>query len=163
MSYKKLALEYPLPKRILEHRSLSKLKSTYTDKLPLMINPRTQRIHTSYHQAVTATGRLSSTDPNLQNIPVRTQEGRRIRHAFIAPKGYKIVAADYSQIELRIMAHLSQDKGLLEAFSKGADIHSATAAEVFKVDLNEVSSDQRRSAKAINFWLDLWHVCVWLG
>tara|TARA_R110002050_G_scaffold175651_5_gene308538 strand:+ start:2403 stop:5189 length:2787 start_codon:yes stop_codon:yes gene_type:complete len=148
-----LALEYPLPKRILEHRSLSKLKSTYTDKLPLMINPRTQRIHTSYHQAVTATGRLSSTDPNLQNIPVRTQEGRRIRHAFIAPKGYKIVAADYSQIELRIMAHLSQDKGLLEAFSKGADIHSATAAEVFKVDLNEVSSDQRRSAKAINFGL----------
>ncbi|MEM5537358.1 DNA polymerase I [Neptuniibacter pectenicola] len=148
-----LALEYPLPKRILEHRSLSKLKSTYTDKLPLMINPRTQRIHTSYHQAVTATGRLSSTDPNLQNIPVRTQEGRRIRHAFIAPKGYKIVAADYSQIELRIMAHLSQDEGLLEAFSKGADIHSATAAEVFKVDLNEVSSDQRRSAKAINFGL----------
>ena len=148
-----LALEYPLPKRILEHRSLSKLKSTYTDKLPLMINPRTQRIHTSYHQAVTATGRLSSTDPNLQNIPVRTQEGRRIRHAFIAPKGYKIVAADYSQIELRIMAHLSQDKGLLEAFSKGADIHSATAAEVFKVGLNEVSSDQRRSAKAINFGL----------
>jgi len=148
-----LALEYPLPKRILEHRSLSKLKSTYTDKLPLMINPRTQRIHTSYHQAVTATGRLSSADPNLQNIPVRTQEGRRIRHAFIAPKGYKIVAADYSQIELRIMAHLSQDKGLLEAFSKGADIHSATAAEVFKVDLNEVSSDQRRSAKAINFGL----------
>ena len=148
-----LALAYPLPKRILEHRSLSKLKSTYTDKLPLMINPRTQRIHTSYHQAVTATGRLSSTDPNLQNIPVRTQEGRRIRHAFIAPKGYKIVAADYSQIELRIMAHLSQDKGLLEAFSKGADIHRATAAEVFKVDLNEVSSDQRRSAKAINFGL----------
>ncbi|WP_420554681.1 DNA polymerase I [Neptuniibacter marinus] len=148
-----LALEYPLPKLILEHRSLSKLKSTYTDKLPLMINPRTQRIHTSYHQAVTATGRLSSTDPNLQNIPVRTQEGRRIRHAFIAPEGYKIVAADYSQIELRIMAHLSQDKGLLEAFSKGADIHSATAAEVFKVELSEVSSDQRRSAKAINFGL----------
>jgi DNA polymerase-1 len=148
-----LALEYPLPQRILEHRSLSKLKSTYTDKLPLMINPRTHRIHTSYHQAVTATGRLSSTDPNLQNIPVRTQEGRRIRHAFIAPEGYKIVAADYSQIELRIMAHLSQDKGLLEAFSKGADIHSATAAEVFKVELNEVSSDQRRSAKAINFGL----------
>lgn len=148
-----LALSYPLPKLILEHRSLSKLKSTYTDKLPLMINPRTHRIHTSYHQAVTATGRLSSTDPNLQNIPVRTQEGRRIRHAFIAPEGYKIVAADYSQIELRIMAHLSQDKGLLDAFSKGADIHSATAAEVFKVNLEQVTSDQRRSAKAINFGL----------
>lgn len=148
-----LALTYPLPKLILEHRSLSKLKSTYTDKLPLMINPRTQRIHTSYHQAVTATGRLSSSDPNLQNIPVRTQEGRRIRHAFIAPEGYKLVAADYSQIELRIMAHLSQDQGLLDAFSKGADIHSATAAEVFKVGLDEVSSDQRRSAKAINFGL----------
>lgn len=148
-----LALEYPLPKLILEHRSLSKLKSTYTDKLPLMINPETGRIHTSYHQAVTATGRLSSTDPNLQNIPVRTQEGRRIRHAFVAPEGYKIVAADYSQIELRIMAHLSQDKGLLDAFSKGEDIHRATAAEVFKVGLDEVSADQRRSAKAINFGL----------
>ncbi|PIE25205.1 MAG: DNA polymerase I [Neptuniibacter caesariensis] len=148
-----LALDYPLPKLILEHRSLSKLKSTYTDKLPLMINPATGRIHTSYHQAVTATGRLSSTDPNLQNIPVRTQEGRRIRHAFIAPAGYKIVAADYSQIELRIMAHLSQDQGLLDAFSKGADIHRATAAEVFKAELNQVSDDQRRSAKAINFGL----------
>jgi len=148
-----LALEYPLPKLILEHRSLSKLKSTYTDKLPLMINPETKRIHTSYHQAVTATGRLSSTDPNLQNIPVRTREGRRIRHAFIAPEGYKIVAADYSQIELRIMAHLSQDSGLLEAFSKGEDIHRATAAEVFKVELEDVSADQRRSAKAINFGL----------
>ncbi|MGH1432693.1 MAG: DNA polymerase I [Neptuniibacter sp.] len=148
-----LALEYPLPKLILEHRSLSKLKSTYTDKLPLMINPETGRIHTSYHQAVTVTGRLSSTDPNLQNIPVRTQEGRRIRHAFVAPEGYKIVAADYSQIELRIMAHLSQDKGLLDAFSKGEDIHRATAAEVFKVGLDEVSADQRRSAKAINFGL----------
>ena len=148
-----LALEYPLPKLILEHRSLSKLKSTYTDKLPLMISPSTGRIHTSYHQAVTATGRLSSTDPNLQNIPVRTQEGRRIRHAFIAPEGYKVVAADYSQIELRIMAHLSQDQGLLEAFSKGADIHRATAAEVFKVELDQVSDDQRRSAKAINFGL----------
>lgn len=148
-----LALEYPLPKIILEHRSLSKLKSTYTDKLPLMINPQTGRIHTSYHQAVTATGRLSSTDPNLQNIPVRTKEGRRIRHAFVAPEGYKIVAADYSQIELRIMAHLSQDQGLLDAFSKGADIHRATAAEVFKVGLDEVSDDQRRSAKAINFGL----------
>ncbi len=148
-----LALDYPLPKLILEHRSLSKLKSTYTDKLPLMINPQTGRIHTSYHQAVTATGRLSSTDPNLQNIPVRTKEGRRIRHAFIAPEGYKIVAADYSQIELRIMAHLSQDKGLLDAFSKGADIHRATASEVFKVELDQVSDDQRRSAKAINFGL----------
>ncbi|WP_286240564.1 DNA polymerase I [Neptuniibacter halophilus] len=148
-----LALEYPLPKLILEHRSLSKLKSTYTDKLPQMINPVTRRIHTSYHQAVTATGRLSSTDPNLQNIPVRTQEGRRIRHAFVAPQGCKIVAADYSQIELRIMAHLSQDQGLLDAFSKGADIHSATAAEVFKVELDQVTADQRRSAKAINFGL----------
>lgn len=148
-----LALDYPLPKLILEHRSLSKLKSTYTDKLPQMINPGTGRIHTSYHQAVTATGRLSSTDPNLQNIPVRTQEGRRIRHAFVAPEGYKIVAADYSQIELRIMAHLSQDQGLLDAFSKGADIHRATAAEVFKVELDQVSDDQRRSAKAINFGL----------
>lgn len=148
-----LALQYPLPRIILEHRSLSKLKSTYTDKLPLMINPETGRIHTSYHQAVTATGRLSSTDPNLQNIPVRTQEGRRIRHAFVAPEGYKIVAADYSQIELRIMAHLSQDKGLLNAFSHGEDVHKATAAEVFKVPLAEVSADQRRSAKAINFGL----------
>jgi DNA polymerase-1 len=148
-----LALEYPLPKLLLEHRSLSKLKSTYTDKLPLMVNPQTGRLHTSYHQAVTATGRLSSTDPNLQNIPVRTQEGRRIRHAFVAPDGYRIVAADYSQIELRIMAHLSQDQGLLEAFSNGEDIHKATAAEVFKVALEEVSADQRRSAKAINFGL----------
>ncbi|MCW8886443.1 MAG: DNA polymerase I [Motiliproteus sp.] len=148
-----LALDYPLPKLILEYRSLSKLKSTYTDKLPLMIKPQTGRIHTSYHQAVTATGRLSSTDPNLQNIPVRTAEGRRIRQAFIAPEGYKIVAADYSQIELRIMAHLSQDKGLLNAFAAGEDIHRATAAEVFKVPLNAVSSDQRRSAKAINFGL----------
>lgn len=148
-----LAHDYPLPKLILEHRSLSKLKSTYTDKLPQMISPSTGRIHTSYHQAVTATGRLSSTDPNLQNIPVRTQEGRRIRHAFVAPEGYKIVAADYSQIELRIMAHLSQDKGLLNAFSQGEDIHRATAAEVFKVDLGQVSVEQRRSAKAINFGL----------
>ncbi len=148
-----LALDYPLPKLILEHRSLSKLKSTYTDKLPLMINPASGRIHTSYHQAVTATGRLSSTDPNLQNIPVRTAEGRRIRQAFIAPEGYKIVAADYSQIELRIMAHLSQDKGLLDAFAHGEDVHRATAAEVFKVPRDSVSSDQRRSAKAINFGL----------
>ncbi len=148
-----LALDYPLPKLILEHRSLSKLKSTYTDKLPLMICPASGRVHTSYHQAVTATGRLSSSDPNLQNIPVRSQEGRRIRQAFIAPEGYKLVAADYSQIELRIMAHLSQDAGLLTAFSHGADIHKATAAEVFKVDLDQVTSDQRRSAKAINFGL----------
>ena len=148
-----LAQDYPLPKLILEHRSLSKLKSTYTDKLPLMIKPCSGRVHTSYHQAVAATGRLSSTDPNLQNIPVRTAEGRRIRQAFIAPDGYKIVAADYSQIELRIMAHLSQDKGLLDAFAHGEDIHKATAAEVFKVALEAVSSDQRRSAKAINFGL----------
>ncbi len=148
-----LALDYPLPKLILEHRSLSKLKSTYTDKLPLMIKPQTGRIHTSYHQAVTATGRLSSSDPNLQNIPVRSAEGRRIRQAFIAPEGYKIVAADYSQIELRIMAHLSQDAGLLNAFAQGEDIHKATAAEVFKVPLESVSHDQRRSAKAINFGL----------
>jgi len=148
-----LALDYPLPKLILEHRSLSKLKSTYTDKLPLMINPATGRIHTSYHQAVTATGRLSSSDPNLQNIPVRNAEGRRIRQAFVAPEGYKIVAADYSQIELRIMAHLSQDQGLLSAFAHGDDVHRATAAEVFKVELDQVSSDQRRSAKAINFGL----------
>ncbi|MBR9884933.1 MAG: DNA polymerase I, partial [Oceanospirillales bacterium] len=148
-----LALDYPLPKVIIEHRGLSKLKSTYTDKLPQMINKGTGRIHTSYHQAVTATGRLSSSDPNLQNIPVRTSEGRRIRQAFIAPEGYKIVAADYSQIELRIMAHLSGDKGLLEAFAHGEDIHRATASEVFKVSRDEVTSDQRRSAKAINFGL----------
>lgn len=148
-----LALNHALPKLLLEHRSLAKLKSTYTDKLPLMISPKTQRVHTSYHQAVTATGRLSSRDPNLQNIPVRTEEGRRIRQAFIARKGYKVVAADYSQIELRIMAHLSQDKGLLTAFAEGKDIHRATAAEVFGVPLDEVTSDQRRSAKAINFGL----------
>ncbi|MEH6826287.1 MAG: DNA polymerase I [Motiliproteus sp.] len=148
-----LALDYPLPKLILEHRSLSKLKSTYTDKLPLMIQPSTGRIHTSYHQAVTATGRLSSTEPNLQNIPVRSSEGRRIRQAFVPPAGYKLVAADYSQIELRIMAHLSQDAGLLNAFKQGEDIHKATAAEVFGVELDQVSSDQRRSAKAINFGL----------
>lgn len=148
-----LALDYPLPKVIIEHRGLSKLKSTYTDKLPLMINPGTGRIHTSYHQAVTATGRLSSSDPNLQNIPIRTQEGRRIRQAFIAPQGYRIVAADYSQIELRIMAHLSGDEGLLQAFAKGEDIHRATAAEVFGVALDQVSTEQRRSAKAINFGL----------
>ena len=148
-----LALDYPLPKLLLEHRSLSKLKSTYTDKLPTMINPVSGRIHTSYHQAVTATGRLSSSDPNLQNIPVRTDEGRRIRQAFVAPQGNLIVAADYSQIELRIMAHLSGDEGLLKAFGDGLDVHKATAAEVFGVDLEQVTSEQRRSAKAINFGL----------
>ncbi|MBA0178704.1 DNA polymerase I [Pectobacterium carotovorum] len=148
-----LALNYPLPKLILEYRGLAKLKSTYTDKLPLMINPATKRVHTSYHQAVTATGRLSSSDPNLQNIPVRNDEGRRIRQAFIAPKGYSIVAADYSQIELRIMAHLSGDKGLLNAFANGLDIHRATASEVFVTALDKVTSEQRRSAKAINFGL----------
>ena len=148
-----LALEYPLPKLILEHRSLSKLKSTYTDKLPQQVDDKTGRIHTSYHQAVAATGRLSSSDPNLQNIPIRSEEGRKIRQAFIAPPGYKIVAADYSQIELRIMAHLSADAGLLKAFSAGEDIHKATAAEVFGVALDQVTTDLRRSAKAINFGL----------
>lgn len=148
-----LALNYPLPDVIMRHRGLSKLKSTYTDKLPKMVNPRTNRIHTSYHQAVTATGRLSSSDPNLQNIPIRTEAGRRVRKAFTAPAGYRIVAIDYSQIELRIMAHLSQDKQLLEAFSKGRDIHAATAAEVFSTPLEQVSSEQRRRAKAVNFGL----------
>lgn len=148
-----LALDYPLPDVILQYRGLAKLKSTYTDKLPQMINPRTGRVHTSYHQAVTATGRLSSADPNLQNIPIRTEEGRRIRQAFIAPPGYRIVAADYSQIELRIMAHLSDDAGLLNAFAEGLDVHKATAAEVFGVPLGSVTGDQRRSAKAINFGL----------
>ncbi|QFS85655.1 MULTISPECIES: DNA polymerase I [unclassified Marinobacter] len=148
-----LAHEHELPRLIVEHRSLSKLKSTYTDTLPELIHHRTGRVHTSYHQAVTATGRLSSSEPNLQNIPIRTPEGRRIRQAFIAPEGYKLLAADYSQIELRIMAHLSGDKGLLRAFEHGEDIHKATAAEVFGVSLIEVSSDQRRSAKAINFGL----------
>lgn len=148
-----LALDYPLPKVILEYRGLAKLKSTYTDKLPLMISPVDGRVHTSYHQAVTATGRLSSTDPNLQNIPVRNDEGRRIRQAFIAPEDYCIVAADYSQIELRIMAHLSKDAGLLKAFSEGQDIHRATASEVFSTALDKVSGEQRRSAKAINFGL----------
>ncbi|WP_054113439.1 DNA polymerase I [Marinagarivorans algicola] len=148
-----LALDYPLPKLILEHRGLAKLKSTYTDKLPQMIAPDTGRVHTSYHQAVTATGRLSSNNPNLQNIPIKNTEGRRIRKAFIAPPGYKIVAADYSQIELRIMAHLSGDKTLLAAFNDGKDIHSATAAEVFGVALDDVQAEQRRSAKAINFGL----------
>ncbi|MFC1749100.1 DNA polymerase I [Pseudomonadota bacterium] len=148
-----LALDYPLPKLILEHRSMSKLKSTYTDKLPLQINSKTGRVHTSYHQAVAATGRLSSSDPNLQNIPIRSKEGRRIRQAFIAPEGYKLLAADYSQIELRIMAHLSDDEGLLTAFQQGKDVHSATAAEIFNVPLDQVDSNQRRSAKAINFGL----------
>lgn len=148
-----LALDYPLPKVIIEYRGLAKLKTTYTDKLPLMINPTSGRVHTSYHQAVTITGRLSSRDPNLQNIPIRNEEGRRIRQAFIAPEGYRIVAADYSQIELRIMAHLSQDKGLLNAFATGQDIHSATAAEVFGLALDKVTNEQRRSAKAINFGL----------
>jgi DNA polymerase I len=148
-----LALDYPLPKILMEYRGLAKLKSTYTDKLPQMINPRTGRIHTSYHQAVAATGRLSSQDPNLQNIPIKTAEGRRIRQAFIAPKGYKLVAADYSQIELRIMAHLSEDEGLLSAFAQGLDVHRATAAEVFGVELSSVTNDMRRSAKAINFGL----------
>ncbi|WP_194090971.1 DNA polymerase I [Vibrio hibernica] len=148
-----LALDYPLPKLILEHRGLAKLKTTYTDKLPKMINPQTGRVHTSYHQAVTATGRLSSTDPNLQNIPIRNEEGRRIRQAFIAPHGWKILAVDYSQIELRIMAHLSGDKALLEAFAQGKDIHSATAAEVMGVDIEQVTSEQRRRAKAVNFGL----------
>ncbi len=147
------ALGHELPTLILEYRGLSKLKSTYTDKLPEQINPMTGRVHTSYHQAVTATGRLSSTDPNLQNIPVRTEAGRRIRQAFVASPGHQLLAADYSQIELRIMAHLSADQGLLEAFSKGQDIHRATAAEVFSVPLNEVTADQRRAAKAINFGL----------
>ncbi len=148
-----LALDYSLPQKIMEYRGLTKLKNTYTDKLPKMINHRTGRVHTSYHQAVTATGRLSSTDPNLQNIPIRNEEGRRVRQAFIPRKGNKIVAADYSQIELRIMAHLSGDKGLLDAFAHGKDIHKATAAEVFGVALEEVTTEQRRSAKAINFGL----------
>ncbi|MDX1678043.1 DNA polymerase I [Arsukibacterium sp.] len=148
-----LALEYEFPKLITEHRGLSKLKSTYTDKLPKVINPATGRVHTSYHQAIAATGRLSSTEPNLQNIPIRSEEGRRIRQAFIAPAGKKILAIDYSQIELRIMAHLSGDKALLEAFAKGLDVHKATAAEVFGVALDDVSSEQRRQAKAVNFGL----------
>ena len=148
-----LAASYQLPKLILEHRSLSKLKSTYTDKLPEQINPKTGRVHTSYHQAVAATGRLSSQDPNLQNIPIRTPEGRRIRQAFIAPPGHLLLAADYSQIELRIMAHLSGDEGLLNAFASDKDIHQATASEVFGAKLDAVTADQRRSAKAINFGL----------
>lgn len=149
----KLAEEHDVPRWLLEHRGLSKLKSTYTDKLPQEINDNTGRVHTSYHQAVAATGRLSSTTPNLQNIPIRTAEGRRIRQAFIAPEGFKILAADYSQIELRIMAHLSSDKGLLTAFSEGKDIHRATAAEIFEVALDQVDTNQRRAAKAVNFGL----------
>ncbi|HHF3121250.1 TPA: DNA polymerase I [Vibrio diabolicus] len=148
-----LALDYPLPKLILEYRGLAKLKSTYTDKLPKMINPTTGRVHTSYHQAVTATGRLSSTDPNLQNIPIRNEAGRRIRQAFVAPSGHKILAVDYSQIELRIMAHLSGDQALLDAFRDGKDIHAATAAEIMGLDIEQVSSEQRRRAKAVNFGL----------
>ena len=148
-----LALDYPLPKVLMEYRGLSKLKSTYTDKLPELINSRTGRVHTSYQQAVAATGRLSSTDPNLQNIPVRTEEGRRIRQAFVAPKNCKLVAADYSQIELRIMAHLSGDDSLLNAFKQGLDIHKATAAEVMGIDINDVTHDMRRNAKAVNFGL----------
>ena len=148
-----LAEDYSLPKLILEHRGVSKLRSTYTEKLPQMINLDTGRVHTSYHQAVAATGRLSSSSPNLQNIPIRTPEGRKIRLAFVAPEGYTMVAADYSQIELRIMAHLSGDESLLDAFDKGLDIHKTTAAEVFSTNIDEVSNDQRRAAKAINFGL----------
>jgi DNA polymerase-1 len=148
-----LAEEYELPQLILEQRSLAKLKSTYTDKLPLQLNANSARIHSTFQQAVAATGRLSSTDPNLQNIPIRTPEGRRVRQAFIPAEGKRLLAADYSQVELRIMAHLSQDPGLLTAFSSAQDVHRATAADVFGVTLDEVSADQRRSAKAINFGL----------
>ena len=148
-----LSMDFPIVHDILSYRAISKLKSTYTDKLPKMINSNTGRVHTSYHQAVTATGRLSSSDPNLQNIPIRSEEGRRIREAFIAPEGYKILAADYSQIELRIMAHLSKDQGLMDAFAKGQDIHQATAAEIFSINIDDVTPNQRRSAKAINFGL----------
>jgi DNA polymerase-1 len=148
-----LADNYELPRLILEHRSISKLKSTYTDRLPEQINQRTGRVHTSYHQAVAATGRLSSSNPNLQNIPIRTPQGRKIRKAFIAPPGELVLAADYSQIELRIMAHLSGDEGLLKAFHDGVDIHRATAGEVFGEDYEKVTDDQRRAAKAINFGL----------
>jgi DNA polymerase-1 len=148
-----LSHDYPLPRLILAYRGMNKLKSTYTDKLPKLIKDETKRIHTSYHQAVTATGRLSSSDPNLQNIPIRKAEGRRIRQAFIPEAGYKMLAADYSQIELRIMAHLSADQGLLDAFSQGKDIHTATASEVFSTPIDEVTTDQRRNAKAINFGL----------
>ena len=148
-----LSMDFPIVHDILSYRAISKLKSTYTDKLPKMINSNTGRVHTSYHLAVTATGRLSSSDPNLQNIPIRSEEGRRIREAFIAPEGYKILAADYSQIELRIMAHLSKDQGLMDAFAKGQDIHQATAAEIFSINIDDVTPNQRRSAKAINFGL----------
>jgi DNA polymerase I len=149
----KLAEDYPLPARLLEHRGLSKLKGTYTDKLPQMVHPRTGRVHTHYAQAVAVTGRLSSNDPNLQNIPVKTTEGRRIREAFIAPPGHRIASADYSQIELRIMAHLSQDEALQRAFREGMDVHRATASEVFGVAPDQVNSEQRRYAKVINFGL----------
>jgi DNA polymerase I len=148
-----IADDHALPRLILEYRGMAKLRSTYTEKLPEMINPATGRVHTSYHQAVAATGRLSSSDPNLQNIPIRTEDGRRIRQAFVAPQGRVIMACDYSQIELRIMAHLSGDAGLIEAFEAGLDIHRATAAEVFGAKLEDVTGDQRRAAKAINFGL----------
>jgi DNA polymerase-1 len=148
-----LAADYPLPAKLLENRSLAKLKGTYTDKLPGMINPSTGRVHTHYAQAVAVTGRLSSNDPNLQNIPIRTAEGRRVREAFIAPPGWVMVSADYSQIELRIMAHLSEDPGLLRAFEQGLDVHRATAAEVFGIAPEAVTSEQRRYAKTINFGL----------
>jgi DNA polymerase-1 len=148
-----LAADFPLPAKLLEHRSLAKLKGTYTDKLPLMVNPATGRVHTNYAQAVAVTGRLASNDPNLQNIPIRTAEGRRVREAFVAPPGHRIVSADYSQIELRIMAHISGDPGMTKAFADGIDIHRATASEVFGVAAGEVSSEQRRYAKTINFGL----------
>jgi DNA polymerase-1 len=148
-----LAADYPLAARLLEHRGLSKLKGTYTDKLPLMVNPKTGRVHTTYAQAVAVTGRLSSNDPNLQNIPIRTPEGRRIREAFIAPPDHSILSADYSQIELRIMAHISGDAGLLRAFGEGIDVHRATASEVFATPVDAVSNEQRRYAKVINFGL----------
>jgi DNA polymerase-1 len=148
-----LAADYPLPARLLEHRSLSKLKGTYTDKLPLMVNPATGRVHTNYAQAVAVTGRLSSNEPNLQNIPIRTSEGRRIREAFVAPAGHVIVSCDYSQIELRIMAHLSGDEALRRAFAQGMDVHRATASEVFGIEPAAVSAEQRRYAKTINFGL----------
>jgi len=149
----KLAEDYPLPAKILEHRSLSKLKGTYTDKLPLMVNPKTGRVHTNYAQAVAVTGRLSSNEPNLQNIPIRTAEGRRVREAFIAPPGHVVLSADYSQIELRLMAHISEDENLLNAFTEGMDVHRATASEVFGVPVEQVTSEQRRYAKTINFGL----------
>ena len=148
-----LAADYPLPAKLLEHRSLSKLKGTYTDKLPLMVNPQTGRVHTTYGQAVAVTGRLASNDPNLQNIPIRTAEGRRVREAFVAPPGHAILSADYSQIELRIMAHISEDPGLLKAFAEGMDVHRATASEVFAVAPDAVTPEQRRYAKTINFGL----------